>query len=430
MRKKIQFFLNHLQEQLWVKPLLVCLFSILIVYLAKVMDYTDIHQFLPNISVDSIKPLLSIISTSMLVIATFSVASMLAGYTSASNSATPRSFPLVIGDDVSQNALSVFIGAFIFSVVARIAIENFTYGRAGRFALFVLTLLFFAVVILTFIRWVDRIARLGRLRTTIQQVEATTTSAFKQRRHAKRLGGVPIKKDCQPQGWKIYAETIGYVQQIEMDTLQKLAKKFELHIEVAVLPGAFIGPERVIAYVSPDSASEKIEATDIAEAFMIDVDRTFDEDPRLGLIALSEIGSRALSPAINDPGTAIEVIGSFVRLFALWGKPVEDNDTPTIEYDRVAVPEISLEDMFDDAFTGISRDGAGTIEVVIRLLKALNSLASIQDPFIRDAAVRQSKLVLARAEKALTLQEDLIAARKIALSQNSQEGFRPNRKIG
>lgn len=41
------------------------------------------------------------------------------------------------------------------------------------------------------------------------------------------------------------------------------------------------------------------------------------------------------------------------------------------------MPEISLQDMFDDAFTAIARDGAGVIEVTIRLEKAFESLATI-----------------------------------------------------
>jgi uncharacterized membrane protein len=46
--------------------------------------------------------------------------------------------------------------------------------------------------------------------------------------------------------------------------------------------------------------------------------RYFEEDPRFGLITLSEIASRALSPAVNDPGTAIQIISSHIRLFSLY----------------------------------------------------------------------------------------------------------------
>lgn len=68
--------------------------------------------------------------------------------------------------------------------------------------------------------------------------------------------------------------------------------------------------------MSPDSnVSSAVEMSQIARAFLIGDERTFDDDPRFGLVVLSEIASRALSPAVNDPGTAIDIIGTFVRLF-------------------------------------------------------------------------------------------------------------------
>ena len=70
--------------------------------------------------------------------------------------------------------------------------------------------------------------------------------------------------------------------------------------------------------------------------------------------------------------------------------------------------------MFDDAFTAIARDGAGTIEVSGRLQKAFESLASIGDAEIRDAAIHHSRLALARAEKVLEIPEDLEVVRKLA----------------
>ena len=70
---------------------------------------------------------------------------------------------------MSLNALSSYIGAFIFSIVALIASENGYYDKAGRFALFALTVMVFAIVIVTFVGWVDRIARLGRLGAIIDK---------------------------------------------------------------------------------------------------------------------------------------------------------------------------------------------------------------------------------------------------------------------
>jgi uncharacterized membrane protein len=389
------------------------------VFLAKTVDKPKFGKLVPAITPDSIETLLSIISASMLVIATFAVASMVTAYASASSTATPRSFSLVISDDVSQNALSTFIGAFIFSIVALVALKNDYYDKAGRFVLFVLTLIVLAVIIVTFVSWVDRIARLGRLGGTIDKVEAATAAALQQRRSTPTLRGVPAGP-CRNWGHAIYAGTIGYVQRVDVTELQKLAEKSQVQITVAALPGTFSAPDRALAYVTADSGDlSDIETSQIAQAFLIGDDRTFDEDPRFGLIVLSEIASRALSPAVNDPGTAIVIIGKFIRLFTLWGEPIEEGDTRTPDCDRVKVPEISLRDMFDDAFTAIARDGAGIIEVAGRLQKAFKSLASIGDATMRDVAMHHARLALARAENVIELQEDIEVLRKLSKFANS-----------
>lgn len=174
---RIRFLANQFRERLWVRPLTVCLLSIGIAFVAKFADGTSLGQFVPTITVESIEALLAIIAASMLVIATFSVGSMVAAYAAASSTATPRAFSLVLADDASQNALSVFVGAFIFSVVALTAVKNGYFDTAGLFILFVLTASVFSMVIFTFVRWVDSIARLGRLESTMDKVEKATDAA-------------------------------------------------------------------------------------------------------------------------------------------------------------------------------------------------------------------------------------------------------------
>jgi uncharacterized membrane protein len=414
MGDQLRFFLMRIRERLWIRPLAMCVLSITTVFLAKTVDIPEIGRLVPEIEKVSITTLLTVISTSMLVIATFAVSSMVSAYTSASNTATPRSFPLVISDDVSQNALSTFVGAFIYSIVALVAFQNGYYDKAGRFTLFILTLMVLAMVIVTFVGWVDRIARLGRLAGTIDKVEAATGAALLRRRSAPTLRGVPAGRGPFG-GQAIYGETIGYVQRVEITALQAYAERAQLRITVAALPGTFSAPGRALAYAtSGGDDSSKIDPSRIAKAFRIGNDRQFDEDPRFGLVVLSEIASRALSPAVNDPGTAILIIGTFVRLFALWSAPVEADAAQLQECDRVEVPEICLQDMFDDAFTAIARDGAGAVEVAGRLQKTFESLASIGDASMRDAAIHHARLALARAESMLRLPEDLEVVRNAA----------------
>jgi uncharacterized membrane protein len=352
-------------------------------------------------------------AASMLVIATLSVASMVSAYASAGSTATPRSFTLVLADDVSQNALSTFIGAFIFSIVALTAAKNGYFETAGLFTLFVLTVTVFGIVIITFVRWVDRIARLGRMGSTIDKVEQATAAALKRRRAAPTLCALPVKSPSG--GQAVFAVSVGYVQYIDIAALQAWAEEFQMRVVVAALPGMFAAPGRALAFVDGGSGEQlEIDCQSVAESFQIGGDRLFEDDPRFGLVVLSEIAGRALSPAVNDPGTAIDIIGTLLRLFALWNKPVPAGDEHALKFDRVAVPEVSVRDMFDDAFTAIARDGAGVVEVAVRLQKALHSLASIGDAQMRVAAQYHGQLALKRAEVALSMEEDLMLVREAA----------------
>jgi uncharacterized membrane protein len=363
----------------------------------------------------------------MLVIATFSVASMVSAYASASSNATPRSFTLVVADDASQNALSTFVGSFIFSIVALTAVKNEYFKTAGLFILFVLTVLVFAMVIIMFVRWVDRIARLGRLGSTIDKVETATAEALKRRRDAPALHGVPAT-GSRARGRAVFAASVGYVQHIDVAALQEWAEEAQARVVVAALPGTLAAPGRALAYVSAEPDDQTgIDCQRAVESFQIGGDRLFDDDPRFGLVVLSEIAGRALSPAVNDPGTAIEIIGTLLRLFVLWGDPAMAGDEHAPKYDRVEVPALSVRDMFDDAFTAIARDGAGVVEVSVRLQKALRSLASTGDAEMRDAAEYHRRLALKRARIALDLEEDLAAvqdAAELAESDASSESPR------
>ena len=128
--------------------------------------------------------------------------------------------------------------------------------------------------------------------------------------------------------------------------LQELAETLEVIITLNCLPGTFVTPDRAIAYIV--SAKEDFPLHDkekLSKAFIMGNTRSYYEDPRFGLIALSEIASRALSPAVNDPGTVIAIINSYVKLFHLWFLNKE-SDIEKSKYSRIEVPELESADIF------------------------------------------------------------------------------------
>ncbi|MCP5280003.1 MAG: DUF2254 domain-containing protein [Rhodoferax sp.] len=414
--ERILFVLRRFRERLWVKPLIMCLLSIATVLSARIADSYELEKLVPGISIDSVESLLAVMASSMLVIATFAVGSMVSAYASASNTATPRAFRLVVADDVSQNALSTFIGAFIFSIVALTAVKNDFFAVGGRFSIFVLTLMVLGTVVFTFVRWVDSIARLGRMETAIAKVESATANAMRARKRAPHLHGEPCTA-LDTDADAIFSDTVGYVQQVDVAALQACAKKAGTRLVLAALPGTFVAPGQALLHVRHTADGDgDVDPAALRKAFVIGHERLFDDDPRFGLIVLSEIGTRALSPGINDPGTAIATIGTLVRLMVLWSEPLAEaaESAEHAHHDRIEVPPLSVDDMFDDAFTAIGRDGAAMVDVSLRLQKALDALARLQEPGMHAAATRHARMALARCEHAMPLARDLAQVREAA----------------
>lgn len=411
LASELRFRLSKLRERLWLRPLLYCLAAIACVFFARLPDFFHLGQYVFGVEPETVEKLLTILSSSMLAVATFAVASMVSAYASASSTATPRAFAVVVSDDASKTALSSFIGAFIFAIVGIIAVETGYYERAGLFFLFLITLGLFIWVVLTFIRWVDRIARLGRMGHIIQKVEETAGLALENFRRNPNLGGVPADPQAFA-GDPVYTSAIGFVQHIDLPALQAFAEENDAVVTVAALPGAFIASDRPLAFVWFEGEHEAAKAeAGIASAFIMGNERTFRNDPRFGLVVLSEIASRALSPAVNDPGTAMAVAGSLLRLLCAWSKPLEDGEKREPEFDRVHIPALSADEMLDDAFLGLSRDGAGFVEVGLRLQRGFQALAKYGTQVGRDdlarAAKLQSEAAMRRAEKALVFSDDL-----------------------
>ena len=170
------------------------------------------------------------------------------------------------------------------------------------------------------------------------------------------------------------------------------------------MPGAFVRRGDVIARLDrPDCADKPLRR--FVSAFTIGHSRSFDQDPRYGLIVLGEIATRALSPGVNDPGTAIQVVGAGVRLLDDWARPRESGGEGQGPCARVLAPVLDPEDLMTDIFEPIAFYGAGDPALLVRLRKALTTL-SAASPALAVAAARIDARLVARAKAVLPCPQD------------------------
>ncbi|WP_216635947.1 DUF2254 family protein [Neptunicoccus sediminis] len=104
---------------------------------------------------------------------------------------------------------------------------------------------------LTFVRWVDNIARLGRIENTIEKVDAATREAFHHFHRTAPLGGRPVI-NYPKNGVDLYSDELGFIQHIDTGRLEEWAKENDVVVYVKSLPGAFIHPQRSLATIAQE----------------------------------------------------------------------------------------------------------------------------------------------------------------------------------
>lgn len=366
---RLRWLIAQLGRRLWVRAGLFALLGVVSALLSIWLAPLAPEDVSARIGADAVDKILGIIASSMLTVSIFSLSTMVAAYGAVASGATPRATQLLQQDSGAMNALATFIGAFLFSLVGIIALSTGVYGASGRLVLYIVTIAVVVAVVITFIGWIDRLSRLGRMNETIDRVAEAARDAVMARARAPSLGGSPARP--VPAGaFAIVSREIGYVQHVDLAALDAL--DCAGHIDIVVIPGGFVDDGAPLAFTETLLGDEAMAAA--RAAFVIDDRRSFDQDPRFGVIVLSEIASRALSPAVNDPGTAIDVLAALARTLAA-GSAHAAASPPETPYPRVHAPAIEPDAMLEDCITPIARDGAGLVEVGLRLQRTLRVIA-------------------------------------------------------
>lgn len=403
-----KFYWRRLTRELWVRATAYALLGVGAALLAASGARWVPDAMAERLGGESVEEILTILASSLLAVATFSVGAMVTAYTAVSQGATPRVAALVTSDGQTQKSLATFVGAFLYAIVAVTAINANYYGAGGRAILFLVSLAVVALVAYRLLAWINRLSSLARVGHMIDLVEERARQALEARRRKPFLGG---RQGALSAGALILSDKTGYVQNVDPDRLEAAAEGRDCQVQVLAAPGAFVRRGEAVARISLAQCDEKARS-DFRSAFTLGPSRSYDQDPRFGLIVLAEIAGKALSPGVNDPGTAVQVIGAGVRLLDLWLEPVAEEETEATTCTRVLAAPLADADLLDDIFGPIARYGAGDVPVTMRLLKALRSLSATPGPMRRPARDMAREL-LERARRALPIPADMARVRSV-----------------
>lgn len=402
--------LRRWTRALWVRVTLYAALAVVMAFATALVEPFLPPRLTALFGPDAVTPILTILASSMLAVSTFSLNVMVSAHRSAADNATPRIHRILLEDRTTQMVLATFIGAFVYALITLILLQTNVFSDKASVIVMAVTAAIVVLVILALLRWINHLTQLGSMDDSIQTAYARARDSLRAHRKCPALSGVPKTPDTVlPDALtSVRASRSGYVQLVDIAGLQACAPG-QSRVYVTAPAGQHVLSGQVIAQVSGSVTDATLDT--MARCFLIADMRSFEQDPVFGLTVLSEIASKALSPGVNDPGTAIEVTSRLQAL--IWDQARIEPDANAQTYDRVFVPVPQAETLIEAGFAPLATYGAGAPEVAQHLRQALLGLAKSPDRAIARAAQDMATRALAYAEAALVLEADKAKLREM-----------------
>lgn len=404
------FFVRAIGQRLWVTASLYSLLGVAAALIAAVFAPYVPDSLSFSVGSESVGDILNILASSMLAVTTFSLAALVTAYTSVTGSVAPHAAELLVSDSDVRGPLATFVGAFLYAVVGVVAVHTAFYGAGGRVILFFITVGVLAVVVFSMLRWIAELSTLAQVQNVVSRVEEAVKAALAS--PFSRLANGERPDEPPADACSVNAKEIGFVQNIDRSGLEDAAERHGLTIWVCTLPGDFVHPAMPLLKVAGRPSLDSALAEDLCGRVTVGEERTFQQDPRWGMTVLGEIAARALSPGINDPGTARDVVVSVVRLVTHWVK--EEKAREPEDRAHVRWPSVAPSDLLDAALDPIGRYGAADAPLQTFLHQALEALACSESRTVSRAALNRSAASLQQALQSLELDTDLDRVKRAA----------------
>jgi uncharacterized membrane protein len=354
--------------------------------------------------------ILSSIATSIMTVVSIVFAILLMTLTLASTQFSPRILVSFVRDRTTQWTLGVFLGTFSYCMAALPAaralphpfVPAATVSGAMLLALgCVAWLIYFIHHISQSIsvnHIVDRIA--GETELVIDEFMPYTRSPFP----LDALEDVPSSEE----GAAVLSRQSGYIRYVDIGRLIGLAREYGIQVHLERRVGHFVPAGVPIIWVSkPERVSSQRELQ-LLGALDVGPTRTMQQDVEFGVIQIVDIALRAMSPAVNDPSTAISCVDQLSRIVIFWlGRlPPKSRYYAPPHVLRLVLPWITFQGLIDTAFDQIRHYAIADLAVSLRLIRALGDIAcATKRADEKSALVELARRVLAGSSKHLSESE-------------------------
>jgi uncharacterized membrane protein len=335
-----------------------------------------------------------------------------------------RLLRLFLGDRTTQFVLGMFVGTFVYCIAGALSIpsvdvESEAPQLTATVGVYLMLATFGTLIVLvqhisTMLQAPNIAAAAG---AELQEVISAELSAEITSGRGDKDGlqtrspvsqGVPDTL-MESEGYPIYARSTGYIQFIDPEIVRTLARERDLVVRLLHKPGHYVGAGAVVGLIWPANRVDERLDNLMRRAFQIGNGRTPTQDIEYAVNQLTEMAVRAMSPAINDPFTAMTCLDHMGDGLA---KFVRRGETVSHQYDRdgrlrLILEPVTFEILLNAAFAMLRHASCDNASVLLHMLAVIDVIGrEAKAPEARQLLLCHVRLIQAESQAGELIEQD------------------------
>jgi uncharacterized membrane protein len=411
---------EHLRDTFWFAPSASLVLVFVLWVLADAVDAALLESFRRDGDLDSVRTLIAWAEDAKTIVTTIASAMMtfigvvfsisLVAVQMAAGNFSPRIVRTFIRSRISKATFSVFLATFLLSLLVLTSYDSEKDPEkvvAVPLLQSVVTLLMVGLSLLLFIAYVTQTLQLMKVGPVVERV-ARESFRVLERMPAPGSEASPL---LEVVATVPHRGRSGTLRDVHVARLVRAARRKDVVLRLVPRIGDFVVPGTPVIAVhgrlggGPAIGRKGLPARQVLQSSVsVGVERTFHQDLGFGLRQLSDIGLRALSPAVNDPTTAVQCVDRIVQFLAAAAhRPlgaVHHRDRDGVV--RLVQDGPEWADLVDLGFAEIRGQAVGDPQVSRRLMAAFDDLLGLVPDDRREPLERHRALLVQAVERGVT----------------------------
>ncbi len=323
--------------------LVLSIVSIAFDFSAKGMQIKSHLQWLKLRDASTARSIISSITAGIISLTVFSFSMVMIVLNQTASQLSNRILDKLIGSRFQQVVLGIYVGTIVYSLFLLSTVRDVDSGvqipALSTYFLIILTI----VDIFLFIYFLHYITQSVKYEVIIQRIFKETKASLE---HCCKLQKPPAEAILFESEYLITAAASGIYEGFDKQILMRICNENDCILYLMHSPGTFV--LKGLPVIKMDKTLPTKTIQEIQKELYVQASESIEENYFFGFKQLTELALKALSPGINDPGTAIQSLRSLFQLYAYRINAFPENTLKNSDMQvKIILKELSFEQIFE-----------------------------------------------------------------------------------